>query len=76
MHRMSRPDICSVVSIAARYASNPGHVHFKIVEKIIQYLNSTKNNEFSLIAKKRTPSIPNVTWIGWVTLMTENPPQE
>ena len=64
--RMTRPDICFAVSIAARYASNPGPAHFQIVEKIIRYLNSTKDNELSFDCQETSAinSYCDADWAG------------
>jgi len=38
----TRPDIAYPLGVCARYMSNPGIDYFKALDRICQYLNSTK----------------------------------
>ena len=39
----TRPDIALAVGILGRYQSNPGLEHWRVVKKVMQYLQGTKN---------------------------------
>ncbi|XP_073039236.1 secreted RxLR effector protein 161-like [Primulina eburnea] len=39
----TRPDIAYALSVAGRYQSNPGSLHWKVVKDILKYLRRTKN---------------------------------
>ncbi|XP_073045928.1 secreted RxLR effector protein 161-like [Primulina eburnea] len=39
----NRPDIAYELSVASRYLSNPGPLHWKAVKDILKYLRKTKN---------------------------------
>ncbi|XP_073057185.1 secreted RxLR effector protein 161-like [Primulina eburnea] len=39
----TRPDIAYALSVASRYQSNPGTLHWKAVKDIVKYLRRTKN---------------------------------
>ena len=39
----TRPDISAAVSIMGQFSSNPSHIHWKHLKKILQYLNATKS---------------------------------
>ncbi|XP_073033921.1 secreted RxLR effector protein 161-like [Primulina eburnea] len=39
----TRPDIAYALSVASRYQSNPGPLHWKVVKDILKYLKRTKN---------------------------------
>jgi transposase InsO family protein len=50
--RFTRPDISLSVGIAGRFSSNPGPDHFKMVKKILFYLNETSNLGLEIGGKK------------------------
>ena len=39
----TRPDVCSAISLAGRYQSNPGVDHSTAVKNILKYLKRTKD---------------------------------
>ena len=39
----TRPDVCLAISLAGRYQSNPGVVHWTAVKNILKYLKMTKD---------------------------------
>ena len=44
----TRPDIAYAVSYLVRFMSNPGHVHWEAVKRIIRYLKGTKDAKLIL----------------------------
>ena len=38
----TRPDICFIVGMVARYQSNPGQGHWTAIKNILKYLKRTK----------------------------------
>ena len=44
----TRPDIAYAVSYLARFMSNPGHMHWEAVKRVIRYLKGTKDAKLIL----------------------------
>ena len=40
---LTRPDVCTAVSMSARYLNSPTQAHFIFATKILRYLNATKS---------------------------------
>jgi hypothetical protein len=47
----TRPDIAYAVSVVSRFMKNPGQEHWKMVKRIIQYINGTKDMQLNLGGK-------------------------
>ena len=39
----TRPDLAHSVNVLSRYTSNPGHIHWKAITRVLNYIRFTKN---------------------------------
>jgi hypothetical protein len=49
----TRPDLAQFVRVLCRFASNPGHMHWRGLKRILRYLAIQKRMEFDIQAVKR-----------------------
>jgi hypothetical protein len=72
----TRPDICAAVGIASRYLKSPQSVHWDLLLRILQYLNSTKDFGITFTPDASKTAAENITPQVWVDADFANDPEQ
>ena len=63
--RLTRADLLQAISECARFAQNPGPIHWMAIKRIMRYLNGTRN--FGLAYKRTNKTLSDLSFLElWV----------
>jgi hypothetical protein len=61
----TKPDIAYVVGKISRYTSNPSHIHWIVVQRILKYLKKTIN--YGILYSRYPTVLEGYTNANWIT---------
>ena len=56
LSRYTRPDICYITNLLARFTHKPSKTHMAAIDRVFRYLKTTKTNKFKLAPRRFTGS--------------------